>query len=369
MKKAIVSVTSDLITDARVHKVSQTLQQHGWEVTLVGRKMKASLELTPRIYKTNRLTLFFEKGFLFYAEYNIRLFFYLLFHKADVLVSNDLDTLLPNYIISKLKNQELFYDTHEYFTGVPELSDRRIVRGIWEKLEQLLFRGLQHVYTVNQSIADLYEKKYMIKPAVIRNVPERREAFHVRKGSESLATVPYIIIYQGAVNRDRGLEEMIDAMNLIPDARLLIVGAGDVLDALKKRVISLNLGGKVTFTGKVPFGELSKYTDTATIGLCIEKDTNINYRYCLPNKLFDYIQAGVPVLSSPLVEIRNIVDKYDVGSYIKSHNAEDIAESVNAILADKNKLLQWKQNTIRAASELNWQAEEKSLLKIYGFPD
>ncbi len=102
MKKAIVSVSNDLATDRRVDKNCQALLKSGYEVLLIGRKRKDSLAIERREYKTHRMRLLFDKGFLFYAELNCRLFFYILFHKADLLFSNDLDTLLPNYLISKI---------------------------------------------------------------------------------------------------------------------------------------------------------------------------------------------------------------------------------------------------------------------------
>ena len=124
MKRVIVSVTSDLVYDQRVHKVCLFLKKQGWEVTLVGRKRRISFPLDERSYVTKRMFLLFEKGPLFYAEYNIRLFLFLLFNRAHVLVSNDLDTLLSNFMISKIKNTELVYDSHEYFTGAAGLTNK-----------------------------------------------------------------------------------------------------------------------------------------------------------------------------------------------------------------------------------------------------
>ncbi len=363
MKKVIISVTTDLISDARVHKISCALNNKGWDVTLVGRKLKNSLDITPRDYKTKRINLVFEKGVLFYAEYNLRLLFYLLFHKSDILISNDLDTLLPNFIISKIKKNKLYYDTHEYFTGVPELLNKKFVRGIWEFLEKFMFPKLQNIYTVNSSIALLYEKKYKVKINVVRNVPllvPKNNNVH-----ENNSSLQDIILYQGAINKDRGLEEMIEAMAYIGKALLLIIGDGDVLNKLKEKVAFLQLKNKVEFISKLPFEELRKYTETATIGLCIEKDTNINYRYCLPNKLFDYIHAGIPILASPLVEVKQVIMKYDIGAFISSHNPIHIADSITKMLADKNQLSIWKENTKKAAQEMNWQNEEKELLKIF----
>jgi glycosyltransferase involved in cell wall biosynthesis len=358
-KKVFLSVTNDLVADARVHKVATSLHSKGCDVTLIGRKLKYSLMLRPRVYHTKRFRLFFEKGPLFYAEFNFRLFFFLLFQPVHLLVANDLDTLLPNFLVSKIKGVELYYDTHEYFTGVPELSHRKMVRAFWEKLESMLFPRLRHVYTVNESIALLYEKKYNVTVNVVRNLPHSMPVSFKGDKNEN------ILLYQGAVNMDRGLEEMIEAMVYINNATLLVIGDGDVLDHLKKRADQLQLKGKVRFTGKMPFEALRPFTENATIGLCIEKDSNINYRFCLPNKLFDYIQAGIPVLATPLVEIKKIIENYKVGTYIESHDPVHLARKVNTLLENKMQLECWSKNAIKAACALNWQQEEQRLFDIY----
>ena len=133
-------MTNDLSTDQRVHKTCMVLQEKGWEVLLVGRKLPESLQLN-RPYATRRMQLLFRKGFAFYAEYHLRLFLFLLVHRADLLWSNDLDTLWPNHWVSCLKRVALVYDAHEYFTGVPELNSRPKVRAVWKKIEKIFFRS------------------------------------------------------------------------------------------------------------------------------------------------------------------------------------------------------------------------------------
>lgn len=135
MKKAIVSVINDLVTDQRVNRNCLALNNAGYQVILIGREMKDSLEITKRPYQTHRMQLIFEKGPFFYAEYNIRLFFYLLFHSADLHFSNDLDTILPNFVISKITGSKLIFDSHEYFTETPELTHRPVVQKVWKVIE------------------------------------------------------------------------------------------------------------------------------------------------------------------------------------------------------------------------------------------
>lgn len=369
MKKAIVSVINDLSTDQRVHKVCSSLQAMGYDVTLVGRKQRKSLPLQERAYRTKRMFLLFEKGPLFYLEYQKRLFWYLIFHKVDVLVSNDLDTLLPNFLVAKLKGAELVYDSHEIFCEVPELQNNPMKKNIWKRLERWIFPRLKHVFTVNDSIAKIYSEEYKVPVKVIRNIPPLANQRKLKPSTKQELGIPQnkkVIVLQGAgINIDRGAEEAVDAMQYVTDAVLMIVGSGDVITLLHQMVKKLNLTEKVIFVGKVPFEKLLQYTHHADLGLTLDKDTNINYRYSLPNKLFDYIHAGVPVLASELVEIKKIIDEYKVGDCIQSHDPKHIAEKINSILNNETQLQDWKKNCKIAAENLNWENEEKFLTQVY----
>jgi len=361
-KRVIVSVTNDLVTDQRVHKVCTYLHDKGCDVTLVGRKLKSSAPLN-RDYKTKRMRLLFAKGALFYAEYNKRLFFYLLFKKADVLLANDLDTLLANKTASRFKSCELVYDSHEFFTEVPELVNRPKVQKIWERIERRIFPKLKHIYTVNNSIAGLYKDRYNKEIKVVRNVSRRYQPTNVPTKEElGLPVDKRIIILQGAgINIDRGSEELLEAMNHLSNFHLLIVGAGDVVPLLKDKAKGRT---DVTFIGRKNYESMMEYTANADIGVSLDKDTNMNYRYSLPNKIFDYIHAGVPVLVSNLVEVRSIIDHYQVGSVIPSHDPEQIAESIRTFFLglDQDDL---SKKLAAAANELNWDNETKVLDSIY----
>jgi glycosyltransferase involved in cell wall biosynthesis len=282
------------------------------------------------------------------------------------LFSNDLDTLLPNFLIARLRNQALIYDTHEYFTGVPELSAKPFVRGIWKSLEAWMFPKLKKIITVNESIAELYFKDYGCRPFVVRNVPRKPASIPLKSRDElGIPEGKKIVLYQGAgINMDRGLEEAIQAMAYLDDAILLIVGGGDVMSALKKEVIRLGLYSKVVFAGKFLPDELPSITPLADLGLSIDKDTNINYRFSLPNKLFDYIHAGVPVLASRLTEVERIVSDYKVGAFIESHDSKHIADALRTLLSNEELLLHYKSNCEKAAAVLNWSHEKQILLNL-----
>jgi glycosyltransferase involved in cell wall biosynthesis len=366
LKKAIVSVINDLVTDQRVNKSCLVLQEQGYEVLLVGRRRKRSLPLPMRPYARHRMWLLFERGPLFYACFNVRLFFVLLWHRVDLLFANDLDTLLPNYLISRIKNIPLVYDSHEYFTETPELVHRPQVQNIWKRLEAAIVPRLQGMITVNESIAVLFRKKYNVEVFVVRNIPPRHiGASAAVPVSLSLANDKPVILLQGSgINIQRGAEELVEAMQYVQHGQLLIIGGGDVIEQLKQMTRDMQLAANITFMPPMPFEQLHNYTRQATIGLSIDKDTNINYRYSLPNKLFDYIHAGVPVLVSPLCEIKKIVDQWQVGETISSHEPRNIARHIDAMLTDKEKLATYRRNCATAAAALNWENEKQVLIKI-----
>lgn len=367
-KKVIVSVINDLVSDQRVHRTCQTLTENGYSVLLVGRQTSKSNALTKRDYDTHRMKLIFEKGALFYAEFNLRLFLFLLFKSYHFLHSNDLDTLLANYVVKKIKGGKLIYDSHEYFCEVPELVNRPRTRKIWQSIESYIFPKLKHVVTVNKSIADIYTNKYKVKVGIIRNVPIRKTIPTSSISTKSELGLPEgkkIILLQGAgINVDRGAEEMVEAMQYI-DAVFLIVGTGDVIVKLKKRVSALGLSGKIIFTGRVPFDELLQYTNVADVGVTLDKDTNLNYKYSLPNKIFDYIHADLPVIASDLVEVKNIIEKYNVGCVLSSHEPKQMAEEINNFLNDKESFAAAQRNVVQAKQELNWDLEKEVLTNMY----
>jgi len=364
--KAIVSVINDLVTDQRVDRNCRALLKCGYDVILVGRILKNSLPLPERPYNMHRMKLAFTKGPFFYLEYQIRLFWFLLTHKSKLLFSNDLDTLLPNYLISKIRKIEIIYDTHELFCEVPELLDSPTKRKIWKSIEKAIFHKLKKILTVNQSIADIYAEEYKTNIEFVRNIPLKRDQIQPKKREElGLPDDKFIIILQGAgINMQRGAEEAVEAMQWINNAVLLIVGSGDVIDSLKVMRIKLGLQEKVMITGKVPYELLAQYTKVADLGLSLDKDTNLNYRYSLPNKLFDYIHAGVPVLVSNLVEIARLVNQYKIGFIAENHDPQYLAEQINSIFENSEQLTRWKSNLKQAQAELSWEKEEEKLIGI-----
>lgn len=357
--KIIVSVSNDLCIDQRVHRICNTLSDAGYDILLIGRKLKNSPNIPERQYRIKRLKLLFNKGVLFYFCLNCRLFLTLLFSKADIFLSNDLDTLFANTLAARLRRKKLVYDSHELFTEVPELADKKLKKNLWLIIEKICIRKAHRSYTVCEPIADYYNKLYNIKMEVIRNLPTKKQITNDFNNREN------ILVYQGAINKDRRVEMIIKAVSGIDNCKLYIAGKGNLEESLKKMTKELKLQDKVKFTGVLDFESLHQLTQTAKIGFSIEQGSSLNYKYGLPNKLFDYIQAGVPVICSELQEIKKIIDKYSTGISTVISDSDKLRELIVSLLNDKEKLEYYHNNCIKAAEILNWENEKDRLLTIF----
>lgn len=355
INKIIVSVTTDLNTDQRVQKVCRSLVKEGYSVELIGRQLSNSKKLSLESYKQHRINLRVQKGVSFYALFNLTLFVKLLFKKADVLYANDLDTLPANYVVSKLKRIPLIYDSHEYFTEVPELQSRQRVKAVWEYIESRIFPNLKYCITVSKRIAESYTDKYGVRVNLIRNFPQRQKVEAKAKKRQ--------IIYQGALNIGRGLEDIINAMPYVENACLQIAGTGDIEKKLKNLRDRLELNDRVHFLGKVEPEELRGITAKSLLGVSLEEDLGLNYRYALPNKVFDYFMAATPVLYSNLVEFKELIKSTSIGEELKSRKPELLARQINEMLDSKSQH-EWQSNCLRLAQEFCWENEEKVLFKL-----
>ena len=367
--RAIVSVTNDLYTDQRVHKVCTFLVAQGYDVLLVGRKRKSSIPLPPREYRTHRMKLLFETGAKFYAFFNLRLFFFLLFRKADVLVSNDLDTLLANHMASKFKRKiRLVYDSHEYFTEVPELTSRPKVQKMWLRIEEWIFPKLKDVYTVNGSIADIYSKKYTKNIRIVRNISPLwiGKKLQSKKALGIPENVPLIILQGAGINVERGAEEAVEAMKSV-DAVLIIVGDGDVVPQLKKYVASegQSLSEKVLFFGKQPYDVMMNYTTYADIGLTLDKPNSLNYALSLPNKVFDYMHTNTAVVATEIKEVAHVIRTHNIGVVLEEFTVENLASVLTNLISDRKRLNEFQANCALAAQIENWEKETEILAEIY----
>lgn len=355
--KLIFTVTNDLSHDQRMIRICNSLQHFGYDVLLVGRKKPGSSPLLNYAFNQKRLFCFFTKGKLFYIEYNIRLFIYLLFSKVDLIGAIDLDTILPGLFISRLKNIKRVYDAHELFCEMKEVVTRPTVYKIWKRIERFCVPKFKSGYTVNEPIRDIFKQTYHVDYETIMNVP-------VYLPTQALVASERFIIYQGTVNEGRCFETLIPAFQFI-NCPLWIYGDGNFMKQAQYLVKQFGLETKILFKGKLLPSELKEVTKKATFGITLFENNGLSNYLSLANRFFDYIHAGIPQLCVDYPAYKEINIKYEVAVLINDLSVESIAKNINEMLHDQEKMNRLRINCSEAAKVYNWQHEEKKLIEFY----
>jgi len=356
-------------------RICTTLAQQDHIVTLVGRELNESANFQPQAFIQKRLYCFFTKGPLFYAEYNLRLFFWLIFQRADCICAIDLDTILPCLFASKLKETKRVYDAHELFCEMKEIVTRPSRYKMWKWIERFAVPKFQHGYTVCEPIAKEFEKMYGVRYEVVRNVPfqiksniqnpESKDQEARNKGQGTSNHKPQtFFLYQGAVNEGRSFETLIPAMKQV-DVPLHIYGDGNFMTQTKELIASNHLQEKVLLKGKLKPEELKNFTAEAYAGITLFENNGLSNYLSLANRFFDYIQAGIPQLCVDYPAYRQINEQFSIALLITDSTEENIAKGLNLLLSDDVLYGQLKENCKKAATILNWQEEEKILIQFY----
>lgn len=356
-KRIVCTVTNDLNYDQRMIRICNTLVEAGYDVTLVGFKRKKSAPLIERSFKQVRLPIIVEEGKLLYAHYWFNLFFFLLFRKADVLCAIDLDTILPVYFVSKIRGLKRVHDAHEIFTDLREVITRPSVYKMWNWIARFAIPRFPVGYTIGESYAEDFKKRYGVDYGVVRNatvlrpltIPEKPERF---------------ILYQGAVNVGRCFEQLIPAMQYV-SAKLIICGEGNFSAQAKAITAQYGLEDKVVFEGYVPPEQLRDYTLRAWVGITLFEDTSLSNRLSLANRFFDYMHNGVPQLCVKYPEYERVNAQFEIASLIDDLSPTSIASALNKLLDDEDYYKRLSGNCLKARTVYCWQEQAKTLLSTY----
>jgi len=359
--RLVFTVTNDLRYDQRMMRICRSLSAAGHQVTLVGRLRRKSPSLPETSYQQVRLRCWFDRGKLFYLEYNLRLFIWLLRHKFEVYTAIDLDTILPNLAIARIKGKKIHYDAHEYFSEVPEVVDRPSIKRIWEAVARFAIPRVDAAYTVGPALAQIFQARYGIPFQVIRNVPTRMASTPQRLNSST----HQVILYQGVLNQGRGLEIAIAAMQQIDGAELWLAGEGDLSTALRQLATDLHLEHKVKFLGYLAPEDLRAVTTQATIGLNLLENRGLSYYYSLANKAFDYVQAEVPSIQMKFPEYIALQEEHRVFYLLSRLEVDDLVEAIQRLLLDDELYLALQEGCRKAAVDWCWEKEATTLYRLY----
>jgi glycosyltransferase involved in cell wall biosynthesis len=356
-KKIIVSAFSNLNTDQRIEKVCKTMYEKGYEIELIGNTWGEDEKLS-RPYPVSKIKMISKSLKTAYFEFNWKLY-KAIKKRADretILYANDLDALLPNYLIAKKYQIPLIFDSHEIFSEMPAIQGK-MSQKLWRYVEKSILPNLRFMITASSGYAGWFKKRYGIQATVVQNAPQKLN-FSVEISENN----PKIILYQGVINPFRGIDKAILAMHHLENVIFKIAGDGPRKKEYEELVVKESLQDKVLFLGKLLPEDLRKVTLTADCGMSIEENGGKSYYYSLPNKVLDCIQARVPLILSDLPEMRHIKNQFTIGEIIKDHSPENIAQAIQSVLSKGRGA--YLPELEKAANMLCWENEEVKLLGI-----
>ena len=364
-KKALITFLGNINYDTRCKNLYDTLTTNHFDVEFIGFDWTTK-DFIPIDGSVSVKKL--KKGFLsisFYLKFIWHIKLKLLTTNASIIFAEDIYTLPFVIIFGKLKRAKVYYDSRELFGYLAGLKDKKMKQLFWKWTEKFFIKKADFVMVTGRMDGEFLKKEYGINNLILlRNLPRFYKSSTTLNLYSQLQIdkSKKIILYQGVLLKGRGIEKVFSVLKDLPDFVFLIAGSGEFENYFRNLAEQMNLTDQVFFIGKFTQEDLSKVTASADIGVSLIENISTSYYYALPNKLFEYIMAEVPVIVSNLPQMKEIVDKYDVGYVVEF---DDKVELISALkkLTDKNLLTSKKQNCQIASQELNWEKEVTTLLK------
>jgi glycosyltransferase involved in cell wall biosynthesis len=288
---------------------------------------------------------------------------------AEAYHAHDLNTLPVAVWLARQTGGRVVYDAHELFHEMSTLS--RLERRVWQLVERLLIGRADTVITVNASIAGELRERYGIPaPLVVHNAPPAAEIVGepaaLRRAAGLDPTDPRpIVLFHGGFTPFRGLEELVRASELSVRYVLILLGDGKVRPELQALTRERALTDRVRFLAPVAYDEMLRLAASADVGVIPYRAVGLNNFYATPNKLFEYMQAGLAVAASPLPELQRVIERYEIGSVFESVEPAAIAATLEAILADPARLELMRRNAHQTSRHFTWESESIALTKSY----
>lgn len=366
-KKVLITFLGNIDYDTRCNNLFNTLSSKGFDVEFIGfdwlTENFTSVKGNKTVYKLSKkpLSLFFYLKFYSLLKLN------LLSKKFDIIFAEDLYCLPVCVIIGKLKKAKIIYDCRELFGFLAGLKNKKLVQKFWSSIEKMFIRKADLVLTTGNMDSEFIRNQYQIKnDLVVRNLPLYKKAdspfdyhatFNIEKSKK-------VLLYQGVILHGRGLIMIFDFLQSTNEFVIVVAGGGEMLSYYKELADQLHITDKVFFIGKIPQDKLINYTAGAWLGLALIENISLSYYYALPNKLFEYIMAEIPVIATDLPQMKKIIDEYQVGLTVRENDIEQLKHALNKLKSDENYYNQLKENCRIASQHLNWENEVKNLLNL-----
>lgn len=377
-KKVVHIVLNPFIQDARVIRECTYLAKCGYEVTVIAYWMNGmELMEVQNGFNIRRISLMTKSWanisiiqVLKYFEFLIKALMIIRKIKPDICHGHDPNGLLVAYFVKYIYKCKLIYDSHELWSDSMHMQGKkRIMFKIGRKIEKHLIKKTDAVITVNNSISEIIlAENDITSVTVIRNMSERStDKSHNTREELEFPHCQFILIYVGNIERGRGIKKIIEAMNKVDNnIGLVLMGRdSDYKKAMKKIIESFNLESRIKFINTVLHHQVVNVCKLANVGIAPIQNMCKSYFLSLPNKIFEYIQAGLPVLASDFPEMKKIIEDYSVGFTFDIEDTKQIADIINLIYSDKNSYRSFCVNSKSASGSLSWDVEQSKLLSVY----
>lgn len=343
----VILISNDFVFDDRMHKVAHSLVAHGFKVTVVGRKLDDGYHFDNFPFSVQLLSLPHRSGPLFYLDIA---HYYLKALRAipviDIIWAVDLDTILPAIRYKSREKCKVIFDAHEWFEEVPELQDAPLKKYIWKSLGKYAVPKADLHITVNSSLQEILSEQYKRLFHVLHNMPTKK----VNYGSRN--EVDHVILYHGVFNEGRGLGELIKAAALRPQFEFLIIGKGPMKTELEQQARDIP---NVTIQGPMSVEDAWPHMQRALIGVNLLVATSKNYLYSTANKFFNYVQAGLPVLTMNFPTYSALNQEYEVAHLIESLTVDNVVDAIDQLTSDLDKYRRLSENCQMARTSWTWE--------------
>ena len=365
-KKVLITFLGNINYDTRCKNLYDTLSANGYEVEFLGFDwLTKGFEEVRGDISIIKL----KKGLLsipFYLKLAWHIKLKLILTGASIIFAEDIYTLPFAIIWGKLKHAKIYYDSRELFGYLAGLKEKKLKQAFWKWTEKFFISKADCVMVTGLMDGEFLKKEYSLKEILLlRNLPRYyKPSFNLDIHSHlQIEKSKKIILYQGVLLKGRGIEKVFDVLNDLPDHIFVIAGGGEFENYYKRLAEEMKLTNQVYFLGKLTQEDLPKVTASVDIGVSLIENLSTSYYYALPNKLFEYIMAEIPVIVSNLPQMKEVVEKYDVGFAIDIENKTELISVIKKLSEDSSLYASKKQNCRIASQELNWEKEVTTLLQ------
>jgi glycosyltransferase involved in cell wall biosynthesis len=363
--KAVILEIGDIRTDGRCSNIARSIKRFDVQVTFLGPgEQDCEDELDGMRIEQLRVIRSLGSKIMF-IHFWFRAFWRAVILRPSIVVSEDLYSLPAALAVKFFTRSKVLYDAKELYFAIASLHHRPVTQWFWSAVERFCIRFTDSTITSGERDSELIRQRYNIPlPVTINNHPPRRlhpGNKNILRKKFNIADSYTIIIYQGWLLRGRGLFHLLDIADAIDTVYVVIMGSGVLRDEIGLYAQRKNIAERVLFTGEMPYKEMLEYTAGADVGCALIEDYGLSYRHARPNKMFEYIQAHVPVLVSTMPPMQEVIDTWGVGVAVAPDDISAIIREAKRLIDDRGFYRQCVEQCKKAAAVFHWEEEEKKL--------